>query len=394
MPESVKRWDALIVGGGVAGGAAAALLAQKGRKVLLLEKEKDAHDKVCGEFLSSEAQYYLRELGLDLSALGAEPVTSIRLMRGQKIASAALPFRAASLSRRVLDETMLLRAQAEGAQVWRGATVTKIAQKPQGWRIEVSGQDALTAETVFLATGKHELRDWHRSSGLQNDFIGFKLHFRLTLQQRVSLAGLVEITLFDGGYAGLEPVEEGKANLCLVVTKRQFAKYEKNWDSLLNAILKATPALAGRLAGAEACWPRPLSIFGVPYGFIYSAPSNAAPSLYRLGDQMAVIPSFSGYGISIALYSAFLAVECYLHRDLKTYHRQARCDLLPLLRRSFFLSKLAEYPLAQQAIMLLCRITPALLTIMATHNRIGILPNDLIPPASERPDPTEGKNIF
>ena len=52
------------------------------------------------------------------------------------------------------------------------------------------------------------------------DFIGFKCHFRLTPEQRAALAEHVEMTLFDGGYAGLEPVEGGRANLCLVVRRR------------------------------------------------------------------------------------------------------------------------------------------------------------------------------
>jgi menaquinone-9 beta-reductase len=368
----MKRWEVVVIGGGLAGSAAAIRLAQNGRNVLLLEKEPTAHDKVCGEFISSDAQDYLRELGLDLAALDAERIAHIRLMRGQKIASTRLPFPALSLSRRVLDEAVLVRAQDQGAQVWRGAAVTAIVKEPQCWRIEVAGRGVIRTATVFLATGKHDLREWRRAGGTQNDFIGFKCHFRLTPKQRVGLAEHVEMTLFDGGYAGLEPVEGGKANLCLVVTKRHFARYGKNWDGLLGAILKATPPLAERLTGAQPCWTRPLSIFGIPYGFVYRVPSTALPGLYRLGDQMAVIPSFCGYGMSIALYTAFLAVECHLRcDDADLYHRQARSDLLPLIRSASLLSKMAEYPLAQRGMLLACRIRPELIAMIARHSRIS-----------------------
>jgi hypothetical protein len=127
------------------------------------------------------------------------------------------------------------------------------------------------------------------------------------------------------------------------------------------------------LAGAEPCWPRPLSIFGIPYGFVYRTTTGQQPGLYRLGDQMAVIPSFYGYGMSIALHTAFLAVEGYLHRDADTYHQTARRDLLPLIRRASFLSKIAEYPLAQQAMLLACRMRPELITSIAAHSKITSL---------------------
>jgi menaquinone-9 beta-reductase len=282
-----------------------------------------------------------------------------------------LPFPGLSLSRRVLDEALLARAQEQGAQVRRGSAVIAAVKEPRGWRIEVAGHDDVCSETVFLATGKHDLRQWRRSGGTQNGYIGFKCHFRLAREQRDALAEHVEMTLFDGGYAGLEPVEGGKANLCLVVTKRHFAMYGKNWDGLLGAIRNATPPLAARLAGAESCWPRPLSIFGIPYGFVYRALFNASPGLYRLGDQFAVIPSFCGYGMSIALHTAFLAVDCCLHGDAGLYHRRAHRNLLPLIRRASWLSKLVEHAWAQRGMVLACRIVPELIAVMERHSRIS-----------------------
>src|ERR1700733_8134910 len=91
--EIMTEWDVIIIGGGPAGGAAAVRLAQAGRKALLLEKEPQAHHKVCGEFISTEAQYYLEKLGLDLSALGAKPIDHVSIVHGAKIARTSLPFK-------------------------------------------------------------------------------------------------------------------------------------------------------------------------------------------------------------------------------------------------------------------------------------------------------------
>lgn len=370
MPESLKQWDVVVIGGGPAGSAAALELAKNGRQVLLLEKEVTAHDKICGEFISSDAQHYLNKLGLDLASLDAASITNVRLLRGRKVVDAALPFHALSLSRRVLDETMLLCAQKHGVHIRRGAEVTGVVRESQGWRITVDNHDVVLADAVFLATGKHDLRGWRRQGGVQNDFIGFKMHFQLAATQKMVLADHIELTLFNGGYVGLEPIEGGKANLCLVVTKRHFAMYGKNWGGLLKAVVEATPLLTDRLAGALPCWPRPLSIFGIPYGFVYRPQSEQQPGLYRLGDQMAVIPSFYGYGMSIALHTAFLAGACYLQSDAATYHQAARRDLLPLIRRASLLSKMAEYPLLQQAMLLACRLRPELITSIAAYGKI------------------------
>jgi len=376
----MKPWDVAIIGGGLAGSAAALGLAQAGRKVILLEKEATAYDKVCGEFISQEAQRHLTELDVDLAALGATKITDIRLMRHKQLVSAPLPFHAQSLSRRLLDESILVRAEENGAQVVREAFVTSLIKEPSGWRMEIAGRETLHADTVFLATGKHEVRGWHRVSGSHNNFVGFKLHVHLAPEQRKNLEKHVDMFLFDGGYGGLEPIEEGKANLCLVVSKRRLIHYGKNWDHLYNKILETTPPLADRLNGATPCWPRPLSIFGIPYGFVYRPASNAPTKIYRLGDQMAVIPSFSGYGMSIALHTAKHAVKCYLQSDDVAYHNRTRIELLPLVRRATCLSKIAMLPVIQQILFSACRLRPQCITALAAHTHArqepGLLPFD------------------
>src|SRR5664279_4429842 len=209
--------QAVVIGAGPAGASLAVLLSRAGRDVVLVEREAGPTDKVCGEFLSREAALYLASLGLDLAALGAVPIEAVRLVTGRRVASAKLPFAAVSLSRRVLDEALLGRAVQLGATVRRGATVQGLAPCSGGWAARLADGMEIEARAAFLATGKHDLRGWKRPPGVQGDLVAFKLHWRLSPAQTAELAGHVELVLFRGGYAGLQPVEGGRANLCLLV---------------------------------------------------------------------------------------------------------------------------------------------------------------------------------
>jgi len=108
--------DNLVIGGGLAGSMVAIRLATAGRNVTVLEKEISAHHKVCGEFLSAEAQALAAYLGLDLAAMGATSITTFRLASGPSQAEAPLPFRGAGLSRFRLDQALLDAAEAAGAE--------------------------------------------------------------------------------------------------------------------------------------------------------------------------------------------------------------------------------------------------------------------------------------
>ena len=107
-----RREDVVIVGGGPAGAAAACILASAERPVLLIERDAEPRHKVCGEFLSIEAQTYLAHLGIDLDALGASRISRLRLARERRLTEVGLPFTARGLSRRVLDDALLQRAIA------------------------------------------------------------------------------------------------------------------------------------------------------------------------------------------------------------------------------------------------------------------------------------------
>ena len=358
----------LIAGGGLAGAASAALLAGAGRQVTLFERDAAPRDKICGEFLSHEAQRYLRALGLDAAALGGQAIERVRLVGRRGTVEAALPFAGIGLSRRVLDAALLDHAARCGAQVRRGRTVRRITAAG----VEVDDGRVLAADAVLLATGKHELHAWHRVVRRPGAaLVGFKGYFRLRAAASRALAGSVEVILLRDGYAGLQMVEDGRANLCLLVGAARVGRLGGGWDAILGELIDETPHLRARLDGAAALLARPLTIARVPYGFLYRPDADADARLYRLGDQLAVIPSFSGDGMSIALHSAAAAAAHVLRgEDAHSYHRRMRSDLGGQMRLATLLQAAGGAALGQSAMLAALRLWPALLGRIAGWTRV------------------------
>lgn len=357
--------DLLVVGGGLAGAALAIPLAEAGWSVTLVEREAGPHDKVCGEFLSGEAMLYLRALGVDPVALGAVPIRRVRVAGRRGEAAVDLPFPASSLSRRVLDEALLQRAVAVGVTLKRGRRVVAL---DDGFTARLDDGAHLTAPQVALATGKHDLRGHRRPPGRQPDLVGFKRHFRLERSEAAALAGHVELMLFADGYAGLEPIEDGLANLCLVVRQHRLTAIGGAWPALYDHVTRAVPLLGRRLAGAEAIGARTLAVSTIPYGYVAGP---AEPGLWRLGDQAAVIPSFSGDGMSIALHSARLAADHLLAgRSSAAFQRRLAADVGAQVRRATLLSQALVHPGAQAALLLAARVAPGLMHWVARATRV------------------------
>jgi menaquinone-9 beta-reductase len=359
---------AVVIGGGPAGAALAAQLGRAGREVVLFEREAGPTDKVCGEFLSREAAVYLGSLGLDLPALGAVAIDAVRLCEGGHVAGARLPFAATSLSRRALDEALLRRASADGATIRRGVRVRALSPTRGAWAVRLDDGTSVQTDAVFLATGKHDLRGHRRPPGLHGDLVAFKAHWQLAPRQAAELEGHVELVLFEGGYAGLQPVEEGRANLCLVVRRGRFLALGRHWGRLLAAMRAESPRLDARLTAARPCGARPLALSAIPYGHV----RRRTDGIWRLGDQAAVIPSFSGDGISIALHSARLAAATFLAGGTPDgYQRRLARDVTVQVLFATALSHGLVRRSSQAALGAAARLWPGLMSAVAFHTRVS-----------------------
>ena len=361
--------EVLILGGGVAGCAASIALARNGRGVRLIEREPEPRHKVCGEFLSGEALEDLHALGIDVASLGAVPIDYVRLAAARRAAEAPLPFPAASLTRKALDTALIAEAIAAGVRVERGRSVQLLSRTTSNiWQATLDDGTICEAPTVFLATGKHDLRGHARPKD-PDRWVAFKTYFRLAPAQADELARASELMLYLGGYGGIQPVQGGIANLCCVVQQRHLARLSFRWENFLAKMQQDCPHLAMRLAGAEPLLDKPIAITHIPYGYVRRTSENG---LYCIGDQAAVIPSFTGDGISIALHTARCAVAAYLASEpAPLFQARLRSALLPQMRLAEFAADGLNNSLARAVLPFCLSVWPGVMRVTAKLTRVA-----------------------
>jgi flavin-dependent dehydrogenase len=361
--------EVLILGGGVAGCAASIALARKGRSVTLIEREPEPRHKVCGEFLSGEALEDLQLLGIDVASLGAIPIDYVRLAAARRAAEAPLPFPAASLTRRALDTALIAGALAAGVRVEQGRSVQSLTRTTGNvWQATLDDGATREAATVFLATGKHDLRGHARPKD-PHRWIAFKMYFRLAPGQAAEIARASELMLYPGGYGGIQPVQGGIANLCCVVQQRYLSRDGNRWENFLAKMQRECPHLAMRLAGAVPLLDKPIAVTHIPYGFIRRTTEDG---LYCIGDQAAVIPSFTGDGISVALHTARCAVAaCLADEPAPIFQAKLRSALLAQMRLAEFAADGMNNALARAVLPFFLRAWPGVMRVTASLTRVA-----------------------
>ena len=298
----MRRTDRLILGGGPAGAAAAIGFARAGHPVLMLERQRDDGDALCGGFLSWRTSATLEAIGLARAELGGHAIDTLRLFAGPHSGAVRLPAPATGLSRRRLDR--LLRSIAENccAAIERGVTVTHAAPG----RVETADGATIACESLFLATGKHDCRGLARGAPTDPDpMLGLRLRLAPHPALTQIVGSAIELHLFAGGYAGLVLQEDGSGNLCMAVRKSRLKAAGGHPWALLKALAGDSPALGDRIAHAAPDAPID-AIAAIPYGWRAAV---TVPGLFRLGDQAAVIPSLAGEGIGMALLSGLMAAR-------------------------------------------------------------------------------------
>jgi flavin-dependent dehydrogenase len=354
----------LILGAGPAGCAAAIVLARAGACPLLVDRDAEAGDVLCGGFLSWATAERLRGIGIDIETLGAHPVERLLLFGSGRPAEIPLPRRAFGLSRKTLDDALRREAAEAGAEL-----LVETVRQVEGLHV-LGRKREWQPESLFLATGKHDVRGATRPRPAGDPALGIRLRFRPSPTLARRLAGTIDLHLFDGGYAGVVLQEAGSANLCLAVRKSLLAGAGGNPVDLLAGLAASYPHFALRL---ESGWREGAieTIGAVPYGW---SATTTEPGLFRLGDQAAVIPSLAGEGIDIALASGMAAADAWLHGGAAAapgFQRRFHESVRDPMRWAGAAWSLAETPAAAQLGLAAARLVPGLIAPLMSATRIA-----------------------
>ncbi|HKY41699.1 MAG TPA: NAD(P)/FAD-dependent oxidoreductase [Pyrinomonadaceae bacterium] len=358
----LNRFDVIIAGAGPAGSSAAIHLARNGLDVLLVEQKKFPRPKLCGEFISPECQQHFEKLGvadaMSLSAPSQISETVFYSARGHHVTVPSSWFgshAALGLSRAVMDDLLLRRAQACGVNVLEGATINEPiidGTNVIGVKAKADGHEReYHAPITIDATGRARIltrRLSHKNA--QNTHVAFKVHLRNT---RVA-PNACEIYFYPDGYGGLSTIEGGLSNLCFIISAEQVKRYRSEPETVMREALMKNRRAAYTLnhAQAQSEW---LSASWERFGRQHPSP---AKGLLAIGDSAAFIDPFTGSGMLMAFESGQLAAEVIIrHRQnlaavqadyAEEYIRKfdARLRICGLLRRAAFKPRLAGLGIA------------------------------------------------
>jgi geranylgeranyl reductase family protein len=326
--------DVIVVGAGPSGSTAAYYLAQAGLDVLLIEKSRFPRDKVCGDGLTPRGVKSLVAMGVDVSEqAGWLRNKGLRVIAGGMRLEldwpelSSWPGYGLVRPRSSLDEQLARRAEAAGAKLLEGTTVTG-PLLDSGGRI-VGVETAAEAEEKSKARSRSDNSE--RGSGdstryrarvvVAADGNSSRLSIAMGLRKRddrpMGVAVRTYYTsprheddyleswldLWDGdrllpGYGWIFGMGDGTSNVGLGMLNTSDAFGKTDYRELLKRWLRSMPEEWGYV---EENRTEPVRGAALPMGF------NRTPQYHKglmlAGDAAGMVNPFNGEGIAYAMES-------------------------------------------------------------------------------------------
>jgi flavin-dependent dehydrogenase len=317
-----EECDILIIGGGPAGSTAAALLAERGRDVVLLEK--DAHPRFhIGESLLPLNTAIFDRLGLreQVAAMGvfkpgAEFVSDAT---GQSVHFAFANgldkrFTHSWQVRRADFDTLLFRnAAARGARTAEKTRVTEVefARPGERSRVTAVGLDGASRHYaprfVLDASGRDtvlasKLRN--KRANKYNNTAALFAHFKGVERREGELEGYISVHLVEDGWFWLIPLPDGVMSVGFVGNQAAFKNRKGSPHELFMARLAASPSVSARMRDAE-----PIGEVVSTGNFSYDAASSWGEGYLMIGDAFAFLDPVFSSGVLLAMTAAERGAE-------------------------------------------------------------------------------------
>jgi flavin-dependent dehydrogenase len=249
---------------------------------------------------------------------GGNPIVGTRVQapRGATLtglfARAGTPFRPTGLAvaRRILDHALVRTARQAGAEIREGTLVTGLlrdAGRIAGLRVREPGGITrdVTARLVIGADGLHSMTA--RAVGTRRSGPLRRYALVAHLAGVEGLADTAELHVGPCGYAGLNPLGGGIANVALVLPRSRTAGISPDPASFFFRELDTFPGVAGRIPRDGLIGP-----VRATGPFATRTSPVTAPGALLLGDAADFFDPFTGEGLCAAFRGAELVEETLL----------------------------------------------------------------------------------
>jgi menaquinone-9 beta-reductase len=173
---------------------------------------------------------------------------------------------------------------------------------------------------------------------------------------------------FRGGYVGACLIEEGRLSVGWVMQGQLMRIVGSNWPAQSSHLARQSSLIGDLIQGARPLFDKPVATASIPYGYIRT--QSLAPQVFPIGDQLGVVPSFTGDGMALALHTGWAAARAVLAgRPAADYQR----DFVAGLRRQFLvargLGRLLEMTATSPFMVAAAAVMPSLVTKLAAATR-------------------------
>ena len=314
--------DVIIVGGGPAGSTAAILLAEKGHRVVLLEKDRHPRFHIGESLLPANLPLFgrlgvadqVRAIGMEKR--GAEFVSPWHAHSETYLFADAwrksLPY-AYQVRRSEFDEILIRRAAACGATVIEGCRARHVEFADGSATIRVCAESAVgnleswTARFLIDASGRetllaNQLGCKRRNS--KHNSAAMYAHFSGVERNAGSDAGNIAIYWFDHGWLWLIPLADGATSVGAVVWPYYMKRRAIPLREYFLETIRMCEPLSRRLAGATL-----QSDVEATGNYAYSSSRSYGDRHLLLGDAYAFIDPVFSSGVWLAMNSAVAGTE-------------------------------------------------------------------------------------
>ena len=314
------RCDVLVIGGGPAGSTISALLAERGRDVVLLEKERHPRFHIGESLLPLNMPLFDRlGVGEEIRAIGM-PKYGAEFVSQWHDQSVHVDFANAwdrsfpstyQVRRSEFDQILFRNAARKGAKTLEGCRVTGIDFHADGAVVTTRQEDGREqrwqARFVADASGRDTFlanRLGIKRRNKDNNTAALFGHFSGATRLPGKIEGNISLFWFEHGWFWFIPLSDGATSIGAVCSPQYMKSRKTAPQQFLLDTIALCPALAERLRDASLV--SPVTATG---NYSYTAGHPSGRNYLLLGDAFAFVDPVFSTGVLLAMQSAFVGAD-------------------------------------------------------------------------------------